>query len=98
MNANYKIERTENGIYLVKIEKGKKCTFTLFNKLTKEVTTEEHYFFDYVTESINGYKELLKKEGYKIIDVTKENVTVKSKIDCDIIPDCTKGLWKEVKD
>ena len=85
MNANYKIERTENGTYLVKISKGKKCTFTLYNKLLKQVTTRTFVYFENVTDSINAEKEHCKSICFKVIDVTKENIAVKTRVLCDDI-------------
>lgn len=85
MNANYKIERTENGCYLVKIEKCKKCTFTTFHKAAKAVESETFYYFDNITERINEQKEFYKAIGRKVIDVTKENETVKTRVLCDNI-------------
>lgn len=60
----------------------KKVTFILFDKKSKNVTEQTEIFSaDECTEKIAEFKEIFKNDGFKIVDVAKENKNVLKEYD-----------------
>lgn len=60
----------------------KKVTFILFDKKTKNVTERTEFIEPQdCTEKIANFKEIFKADGFKVIDVAKENNFVMKQYD-----------------
>lgn len=82
MKTKYKV----NGDMLNKIETMKRVKITYYNPATKALENAEKVFeFESATESINEYKKALNENGFKIVEVVKENVKKRTVISLALI-------------
>lgn len=71
MKTRYKV----NGENLEKIEVVKAVKITYYNPVTKSLENVEKTFdFDTATEHLNEFKKGLAENGFKIVEIVKENV------------------------
>lgn len=71
MKTKYKV----NGENLEKIEVVKAVKITYYNPITKALENVEKTFdFDTATEHLNEFKKGLTENGFKIVEIVKENV------------------------
>ena len=70
----------------------KRVVFTLFNQITKalETKTKLFDFGESATNEINKYKEVLKIAHYKIVEVEKSTIIVKTQYPIDEMICCFK--------
>ena len=89
MNA-YKIIVNDGVAMLETRTKKKKVVFTLFNQLTKALETKTK-FFDFgecTTNEINDYKDCLKLAKFKVVEIEKSTVIVKTQYPIENLVDC----------
>ena len=82
MKTKYKVI----GNSLNKIETMKRVKITYYNPTTKTLENAEKVFdFEAATEKINEYKKALNENGFKIVEVVKENVKKRVVISLDLV-------------
>lgn len=89
MNA-YKIIVNDGVAMLETRTKKKKVVFTLFNQMTKALETKTKFFDfgEYATGEINDYKECLKVAKFKVVEIEKSTVIVKTQYPIENLIDC----------
>lgn len=82
MKTRYKVI----GETLNKIDTMKMVKITYYNPHTKALENAEQIFdFDTATEKIGEYKKALNENGYKIVEVVKENVKKRTVISLSLV-------------
>ena len=82
MKTKYKVI----GNSLNKIETIKRVKITYYNPTTKALENAVKVFdFESATEKINEYKKALNENGFKIVEVVKENVKKRVVISLDLV-------------
>lgn len=82
MKTKYKV----NGENLEKIEVVKAVKITYYNPITKGLENVEKTFdFETATEHLNEFKKGLTENGFKIVEIVKENVKRRAVISIGLI-------------
>lgn len=82
MKTKYKVI----GNALNKIETMKRVAITYYNPTTKALENAEKVFaFESATEKANEFKKALNENGFKIVEVVKENVKKRTVISLDFV-------------
>lgn len=82
MKTKFKV----NDNALIRIDTMKRVNITYYNPTTKALENAVKIFdFDTATEKINEYKKALNENGFKIVEVVKENVKKRTVISLALV-------------